>query len=122
VGPIAIVFGALLIVLGIGGTLATMTSWTAMIPAILGLLLVVCGLLARQDKLRMHVMHAAALIGLIGLLGGGVRATMTLLGDKAINGIALGVNIGMAVLCAVFLVLCVRSFIDARRRRQQAAP
>jgi len=119
--PIAIVFGLILIVLGVGGYLATMTSFTALIPAVLGLILLGLGMLARQEKMRMHAMHGAALIGLIGLLGGAAMIVRALLSDSAIRPVSFGMNIAMAVLCAVFLGLCVKSFIDARRRRRGEA-
>jgi membrane-bound ClpP family serine protease len=120
VGPIAIVFGAILIVLGVGGYLATMISWTALIPAILGVILLLLGLLARQEKMRMHAMHGAALVGLVGILGGGWRVIAALRSDNPINELAFGMNVAMAVTCAIFLALCVKSFIDARRRRKAA--
>ena len=118
-GPIAIVFGIILVVVGVGGYLATMTSLTALIPAALGLILIVLGFLARKEKLRKHVMHAAVLVGLIGLAGGGWRAVKALTSEEAGSPIALGMNIAMAAICAVFVVLCVKSFIDARKRRKQ---
>jgi hypothetical protein len=119
VGPIAIAVGGILIVLGVAGYLATLTSLTALIPAVLGLLIVGLGVLARQEKFRMHAMHGAVLIGLIGLVGGTVRVVMALLSDAEIKPIAFGMNLAMALVCAVFVGLCVKSFIDARRRRQQ---
>jgi hypothetical protein len=120
--PIAIVFGLILIALGVGGYLATMTSFTALIPAVLGLILLGLGMLARQEKMRMHAMHGAALIGLIGLLGGAAMVIRALLSDSAIRPVSFGMNIAMAVVCAVFVGLCVKSFIDARRRRRGEAP
>jgi hypothetical protein len=118
-GPIAIVTGAILIVCGVGGYLATMTSLTALIPAALGLLLVVFGVFALQEKMRMHAMHGAVLIGLIGFLGGASMVVRALLSDKEINPVSFGMQIAMGLICAVFVGLCVKSFIDARRRRQQ---
>jgi hypothetical protein len=133
VGPVTIVFGIILIALGVGGYLATMTSMTALIPAAIGLLLVLLGFLARNEKVRMHVMHGAVLVGLIGLAGGVWRIIVALLKEapastgntvieeEARRGIpvALGMNIAMAAICAVFVAFCVMSFINARRRRKQ---
>src|SRR5438128_2075722 len=70
----AIVFGILLIAVGLAGYFGTdTTSRTPLIPAGLGGLLVVLGLLALKDSLRKHAMHAAAMVGLIGFLGGAYR-------------------------------------------------
>ena len=41
-------------------------------------MLIVCGIIARNPKLRMHVMHAAVAVGLIGFLLAGGRAAMNL--------------------------------------------
>src|SRR5581483_1239793 len=65
-----ILTGALLIGLGAWGYLgaeAEHRSVTALIPAFFGLALVLLGLLAFKEHLRKHVMHLAAMIGLIGL-------------------------------------------------------
>src|SRR5580765_6732795 len=109
----------LLIALGVGGYILTeMKSLTALIPAALGALLIVFGLLARQEKMRMHAMHAAVLIGLIGLIGG-LAMIVKALNAEQINTNSFGMNIAMAVICGAFVVLCVKSFIDARKRRRQ---
>jgi MFS family permease len=121
VAAISIVVGLILIALGVGGYLATMTSLTALIPAVLGLLLVAFGLLARKEKMRMHAMHGAVLVGLIGLIGGLARIVPALLNDSW-QRLAFAINVAMAVTCLVFVALCVKSFIDARRRRRQTNP
>src|SRR5438876_683753 len=64
---IAMVFGVFLMLLG--GCLYVQSdprAATALIPAYFGIALFVLGVLARSEKLRMHVMHVAALLGLIG--------------------------------------------------------
>jgi hypothetical protein len=121
-GPITIVFGVVLIALGAVGYAATnMASWTALIPAFFGLGLAVCGGLALKDHLRKHAMHLAAMIGLIGCVGGLVMVILTLTKGEIERPVAFGMQIGMAVVCAVFVGLCVKSFIDARVRRKQSA-
>ena len=65
-----IALGAVLIVLGLGGYVLTgAASLTALIPAAFGLLLALAGLLARDDRKRMHAIHAAVVIALLGFLG-----------------------------------------------------
>jgi uncharacterized membrane protein len=114
VGPVTVLFGILLIALGIGGyALPETKSLTALIPACFGLILVILGVLARQEKLRKHVMHAAAAVALVGLIAALVRLLPSLSDAQ----IALSL---MALLCAVFVAICVRSFIMARRARTRA--
>ena len=117
-------FGVVLIVLGLGGYFATdMVSLTALIPAAFGLLLVVFGALALDDKRRKLAMHIAVTVGLLGFLGtvSGLFQLPTLLSGGAVQrpGAVVSKSI-MAVLMAVYVGMCVKSFIDARRRRAGA--
>ena len=67
---ITVIFSLLYIALGLGGFFLTGgVHKTALIPAAIGAILLVLGLLAGNEKLRMHVMHAALVIGLLALLG-----------------------------------------------------
>jgi hypothetical protein len=124
----AVGFGALLIALGAWGYLGAeepQRSFTALIPAILipailGVLLVLLGLLAFKESRRKHAMHAAAALGLIGLLAAGARLIVALNGGKTLSERGPQGLAGMAVLCGVFVALCVNSFIAARRARRQA--
>jgi hypothetical protein len=121
---IAMIVGAILIVLGVATYLATLNyeamlkNVTALIPAGLGLVLVILGLLGRNEKTRMHVMHGAVLVGLIGLVGGIANALRVVFSGGDVQGLAFLSTVAMAVICAVFVALCVKSFIDARRRRR----
>jgi hypothetical protein len=114
-------FGVLLVVLGFGGWEATgRVSPTALIPAVLGLLLVVCGLLAQRESRRRHAMHAAAVVGLLGFLGPLrvlPRMPAALSGAPMEHRAAVLDQILLLVLCGVFLALCIRSFVAARRAR-----
>jgi hypothetical protein len=115
---VAIGFGIVLILLG-GGFLAATHAPTAAIPAAFGILFLLCGWLATKPNLRMHVMHFAALLGLLGTVFPLVRAL-----PKAVHGTfnpAVIEQLAMSVLCLIFLVLCVRSFIAARVARRAAA-
>jgi hypothetical protein len=120
VAPITIVIGILLIALGpIGwfGADEDKQSWTAFIPTIFGVILLVLGVLALQDRLRKHAMHAAAAVGLLGFLASGSRIVPAVFGEIR-NLWAFEMQTAMGLLCLVFVLLCVKSFIDARRRRQ----
>jgi hypothetical protein len=73
---------------------------------------------AQNEKVRMHAMHGAALIGLVGFA---MPAYMVIAGLARGDefGLAKGEQAAMAVICGVFLGLCVKSFIDARVARKQ---
>jgi hypothetical protein len=107
---VTVVCGLLLIGVGIGGYVLPETkSLTALIPAALGAVLVVLGVLAWQEKLRKHMMHLAALLGLAGLVAALIRLVPSLSDAQ----VALSL---MAAICAIYLGLCIRSFIHARRK------
>ncbi len=118
---ISIGFGVALIVLGVAGYAASGgASVTALIPAVFGLLLVVTGVVARKEHLRMHAMHAAALVGIFGFLGSarGLVGLVTMLsGGQVARPGAVWAQAIMAALMAAFVWLCVKSFIDVRRAR-----
>ncbi|TLD72129.1 hypothetical protein FEM03_05235 [Phragmitibacter flavus] len=125
---ISLIFGSLLIALGVVAFLlagATAKSITALIPAFIGLILLLLSAIARKSQAaNKHAMHVAALLGLIGTLGGfgmGIPKLIKYLGgDESIVLRAPVVQITMGILCAMFLVMCVRSFIAARRARLAA--
>jgi hypothetical protein len=121
--PVSIVFGLLLIGLGLAGYFgADTTSPTALIPAGFGAALLLLGVLALKESLRKHAMHLAAMVGLLGVIGALVRPIQKLASGAEVRAdAALLSQLLMAVLCAVFLGLCVNSFIQARRRRRLAA-
>lgn len=98
-------------------------SVTALIPAFLGVGLSICALVATTERRRLRATQVAALLALGGLGGGipGVPAVLKHLAGEAIERPAAAWGrAGLAVLCAVFLVLALRFFVLARRTR--AAP
>ena len=134
---ITIVIGLLLIAIGVAGYMLPSTevveegtetvveqkrSITALIPAVVGAPLLICGLatviLPNQKK---HFMHAAVLIGLLGALAATGRGASSLLkfirGDE-FNGRAAVFLALMGVLCWIFVISCVNSFIQARKARE----
>jgi hypothetical protein len=121
--PVSMVFGALLIAVGLAGYFGTGTpSLTALIPAGIGAALLLLGLVALNEGLRKHAMHLAAMVGLLGAVGALVRPVRTLLaGGEVANVAALASQLVTAGLCVVFVGLCVNSFVQARRRRAAAA-
>lgn len=115
--------GAVLIALGIAAFIATGSAHpTSLIPCWFGLVLAICGSLANTDdtKKRMIVMHIAVTIGLLGFLFPAVMAIKDVVqahGAPLAHPAAVEEQAAMAVICLVFVVLCVRSFIAARRGR-----
>jgi hypothetical protein len=111
-----IVIGVLLVLLGVI-PYAMSGAKTALIPAYVGALLVVLGFVARSDAARKHAMHVAVIVGLLGFLAAAGRLVSTLAKGLTPAPLAAFSLIGMALLTGVFVVLCVRSFINARRQR-----
>jgi O-antigen/teichoic acid export membrane protein len=118
---IAISFGVILLVLGIAGYIGSgMASPTALIPAVFGLLLLVLGAVARDPAKRKMAMHIAAVVGVLGFFGsarGLVGLGSILAGDTVARPNAVIAQSIMAILMLIFIVLCFRSFRNARRDR-----
>ncbi len=118
-----ICFGIVLILLGIFGFVVTgHHAPTALIPAYVGLVLGVCGFLALTDdaKKRMLFMHIAVTLGLLGFLGTAKSIydyIQLLRGVQFPHPTAVEEKAAMSFLLLIFVVLCVRSFIAARRAR-----
>ena len=118
--------GALLCVLGfvsygMGAQAGSeVRSPTALIPAGFGALLLLMGFGALvKPAARKHFMHAAAAVGLLGALGG-FGMFFARVGSRGFT-LATGSMLTMGVLCALLVILAVRSFIAARRARESAA-
>jgi cytochrome bd-type quinol oxidase subunit 2 len=125
---ISIVVGLILTVYGaFSYTTSETQSPTALIPAGFGVAFLVLGALAIREKFRKHAMHLAAMVGLIGFLGGAIMGFPKLLpllsgeiNDAKTHNKAVSQNL-LAFTCLVFVILCVNSFIQARKRRKNEA-
>jgi hypothetical protein len=126
VAPIAILFGSLLTALGAaafyspdlfaGGNPGQISAAS---PAFIGFPILLSGLLtALRPNLRKHAMHLAAVFGVLGVLGGLVPMFIR---KFDFGTTAVQVGLGMTLLSGVFVFLCVRSFIQARKAREAAA-
>lgn len=121
---IAITFGLILNALGVASFLATgATHLTALIPAIFGTVIFLSGIIAHvRPGARKHAMHVAAMFGLLGTLGGlgmGLPKIGAVLAGTAVRPVAVLMQISMGLIALVFLLLCVKSFIDARRAKPE---
>lgn len=119
---VSIVFGVLLIALGgwaySASELEGPAKLTALIPSAVGVLLAICGVVGLNEARLKHAMHAAAAIGLLGLLLAAGRFIPKAIRDGVdTSSVGAQAILGMMALCAVFVALCVNSFIQARRRR-----
>ncbi len=118
---VTLLFAALFIALGLVGFVGTGSQHpTALIPAALGLLLGVFGGLsfspnAAKRKLFMHINVTLGLLGFLGTGLGLLQWFHMLAGAAVKNPPAVESKAAMAILCLIYVVLCVRSFITARR-------
>jgi hypothetical protein len=123
VARITIGFAVLLILLGIIGFVATGSiHYTALIPTWAGLVFLLLGVLALRDNLRKHAMHAAALLAVIGFAAtaGGLVGTGRWMMGQQVERLPAQISKGvMSLLCVVYVALCVRSFLDARKKRRE---
>jgi hypothetical protein len=127
---VSIICGIILIPLGLVVFQVTLDQTgvrqpTPLIPTGLGVLLVILGGLAYRQGMRKHAMHTAAMVGVFGVLGGGYKAVpglVTYLSEGQVKSVPALVGQSLTMLiCLIFVILCVNSFIQARRRQRQAA-
>ena len=120
---VSIVFGLILIILGLVSYFGISSeSITALIPAFLGVPILFLGFLSINEKYLKHSMHAAAvlmLLGFVGTISGLIKFFRMLGGEIFERPSAITIQAIMAVICLMFLVLAIKSFIDARRGKSE---
>ena len=118
---LTIAYGFIFILMGLYGYFGISSeSITALIPTFFGIPMLAFGWMALNEKYLKHAMHGAAiltLLGFAGTVGGLIKFFKMLGGAELARPAAVTVQALMAVLCLVFLVLAVKSFIDARKNR-----
>jgi hypothetical protein len=121
---LTLVFAVLLIALGLAGYIGTGNQHpTALIPTWFGLALGVFGVLAisPSERRRKLFMHISVTIGLLGFVGSAAEAVRGYLHARSAglepDQIALASKLTMTGLLLIYVILCVRSFIAARRAR-----
>jgi hypothetical protein len=96
---------------------AAQRSMTALIPAFLGVILILLGWFAWiKPSLRMHLMHGAVTLALLGFIASAGRFIAVMINHPNI-GVGTAANLIMAIICLVFVIACVRSFVNARKER-----
>ena len=111
---LSILVGSLLTVLGIVLYFSTgKASVTALIPSFLGVPILVCGVLAKDEKKRKTVAHIALTLALLGALAGFGRGLPKLFGGDAT--VSIWGMLVMSGICTLYVIACIRSFIAARK-------
>jgi len=119
---VTLIFAILLVALGLISYLGTGSAHpTALIPTWWGLALGICGFLAisPSERRRKIFMHINVTIGALGFIGAAAVAIQGYASARS-HGmepdmIALAAKLTMAALLLIYVILCVRSFIEARR-------
>lgn len=123
---LAILIGAILVAIGLQGYYdfgdylgVEKMQPTALIPAAVGGLLVLLGLIGMTGSgARKHSMHLAAMVGLLGMAGALYRPVLGMVNKTFdFNNVPTRLQLAMAGLCLAFVLMCIQSFINARRVR-----
>ncbi len=118
---LAITYGVFFIIMGLYSYFGISSeSITALIPTFLGIPMLILGWLGLNEKYLKHAMHGAAvlmLLGFAGTISGLIKFFKMLGGAETTRPAAVTAQAIMAVLCLVFLILAVKSFIDVRRKK-----
>jgi fucose 4-O-acetylase-like acetyltransferase len=116
-------FGVLLIVLGIFGFVATGSAYpTALIPTALGLLFVLFGVMANTEDskkrmLWMHISVTLALLVFLGMIPAAIDVIRLAHGVFFPYPAAVEEKAALGLFSLIYVLFCVRSFINARRGR-----
>ncbi len=117
--------GAVLVAVGVIAYFATgRDSLTALLPALLGLPILILGIVALKENVRRHAIHAALVLALLGALGTSMQVVELpdlIAGNDVERPAAVVTSTITAVLCIIYVVAGVRSFINARRARKAEA-
>ncbi len=115
-GKLTAIVGMALMALGIVGYVATgRVSVTALIPTFFGLPMTLLGRFSMSHpNLRKHLIHVAVVLAVIGAAGS-ARGFIALIGGTC-TAATIAQTI-MLALCLAYTVLCIRSFIAARKNK-----
>jgi hypothetical protein len=121
---LTIAFGILLIGVAVWGFVATGSEHpTALIPGAFGLLFVLFGALANSPEAKkrmlwMHISVTVALLLFLSLIKADVQLLQLVRGTELLpHPVAIEEKAAASLLSLVYVLLCVQSFIKARRAR-----
>lgn len=119
---ITIGLGVVLIALGVTAyIIAAFASWTALIPAVLGGVILISGLIGlKNQKIGIHIALVVAVLGVLGTTMN-VLQLGALFAGEADRPAAVITSTITFVLLIIYVVLGIRSFIAARHRKSAAA-
>jgi hypothetical protein len=118
---IAILCGGLMVALGAGGYLGTQTkNLETLIPALFGVVILGLGVAALREAWRPGAMHTAVVVGLVGFVLS--VPSLVSLAQKILETPSHVTGSLMAILSGTFVLLALKSFVDARRRRPKPPP
>jgi len=120
---LTIALGVLLIFVAVAGFVATGSSHpTALIPGAIGLLFCIFGAVGsspdpKRRMLWMHIAVTVALLMFLGTIKSDIDVFRLSNGSTFPHPIAIEEKAAMSLLCLIYVLLAVRSFINARRTR-----
>ncbi|MEM1353730.1 MAG: hypothetical protein AAGC44_15385 [Planctomycetota bacterium] len=118
---VTIALGVLLMVISIGTyAMANQPPWSAFLPAVLGLLIMGCGIgsLVKPEQ-RKHLMHAAVLLATLGILVPVIGIIIFIVELKLDEALRLVRIVLVSLACGGYLYFAVQSFIKARNTREE---
>ncbi len=119
---ITIIIGLLLILLGILFYISTGgSSVTALIPTFLGMPILILGAMAAKESMRKHAMHVAIIFAMVGLFGSfrGIGSFFQYVAGQPVERPLAAMEMFITfILCGILMFLSIRSFINARRARE----
>ena len=119
---LSIAYGVIFILMGLISYFGISSeSITALIPAFFGILMLILGWLGLNEKYLKHTMHGVAvlmILGFFGTISGLIKFFKMLAGVQPERPAAVNVQAIMALMCLVFLILAVKSFVEARRNKK----
>tara|TARA_B100001996_G_scaffold338239_1_gene290595 strand:+ start:1640 stop:2038 length:399 start_codon:yes stop_codon:yes gene_type:complete len=112
IGTIMVLWGIIIYIL------TEMSSLTSLIPSFVGLPIVLAGLLVRKlPEKRSLFMHISSTFGLISVLGGLMAFKGVMSNDWSMSTIS---QLFLLIIGGLYLVICVKSFIHAKKMREAA--
>ena len=115
---VAIIEGGFLVLFGIATYLYSgQSSFTALIPSIFGLGILIPGYVAYYNsEMSKHAMHVTAFFALIGILGSLDSILGFLDGNYSLPNIS---KVVLLIICGEYIYFCILSFRAARMKREE---